>query len=181
MLALHYGSPNEYSTNVDPTSGYLDYTTLTNMTSDRLNESKSPMVQVNSMATHSASIPNTTDQNSQLNDQTFVYYDSMDINNVNTGYNNTNNSNDQPLANGYQMTNKSPNHYDYTLQSGSNQQTNDYNTSNTNEQLPPLVSYSHTNQITVTIGSGTTQQRTVPVIYDMMQMSKGKSKYYING
>lgn len=166
MLTLHYGSPSGYPSSGDNNT-YLDYATLSNMstTSDRLSECKSPMAQVvNSSNHHSLTDPSA-----------YGYYDSsLD---VNAGSGASYGGGQPSLDYNQQSGSKSPraNHYEYALQ-GSNQQPDHcYSPAATSEQLPPLVpAQPHLHQITVTIGPGTTQQRTLPVIYEPMQAPKGE-------
>lgn len=164
MLTLHYNSGNGYPSNGGESGSattYLDYTTLTNMSTDRLNESKSPLV--------GHSMEGGTSSGA---DSAYGYFENLDSSSgggVNYGHGHS------PLAAYSQVTGtvaKSPN-YEYSIQSGTQvtPTTDAYSTSADvplGSLLPPLH-----HQISVTIGPGTSQQRTLPVIYDQMPMSKG--------
>lgn len=145
MLTLHYGTANGYPANGDA-STYLDYTTLTNMSSERINESKSPLAHV----IHSLDGTG----NGTSGEPPYGYYEGLDVNGPSYGH--------SPVP-GYSQTQpgKSP-HFDYTLQGDG------YTSSS------PEMTQSLPHQISVTIGPGTSQQRTLPVIYDPMQTPKGK-------
>ena len=147
MLTLHYSSASGYPSNGD-NNAYMDYTTLTTMTSDRLSESKSPL----------AHVIHSMDGNGTSGEAPYGYYENLDASGHGSGYGHS------PLA--YSQGAGKPANFDYALQSAA--QPDSYNSS-TAELIAPMP-----HQISVTIGPGTTQQRTLPVIYDPMQAPKGE-------
>lgn len=194
MLTLHsaYGSANGYPSGNGETNGgnYLDYTTLTNMTADRMVDSKSPLANLHSTNGNGTSPSGTTNG--------YGYYE-----NAGAGPSTTNNTNS--TANYYHAKASNSTGYEYGIQG--NNQSDSYSpaANNGNEQLPSMMSihahhhnqhhhhqqqqhhhqqqhqhhshqqHQHHHQMTVTIGPGTTHQRTLPVIYDAIQTPKGSS------
>lgn len=164
MLTLHYNTTNGYPSNgaENGNGTYLDYTTLTNMSTERLNESKSPLVG-HSMEGGSSS---------GADSATYAYFENLDSSSGGGGVN----YGHSPLAAYSQMAGtvaKSPN-YEYSIQSASQvAPTADAYSTSADGALGSLLPPMH-QQISVTIGPGTSQQRTLPVIYDQMQMSKSR-------
>ncbi len=176
MLTLHYNSSNGYPSNGSDNGGgsnYLDYTTLTNMSTDRLNESsKSPLVGGHSIVEGAGSAGSSAGDAGAA----YGYFESLENGTGASGYGHS------PVGPYSQAgTSKSPS-YEYSMGSAVSQTASavadGYSTAAEHVTLggqhsllpPPLHHY----QISVTIGPGTSQQRTLPVIYDQMQISKGK-------
>lgn len=162
MITLHYSPGNIYAPSSDATSCYADYTTLSNVPADRLDQSASP---------NGPSV-NESAPSSMMSTLTCgPYYTDMD----GYGESSATGSAFHPVERGQFLLKSSPSpsayhHHEYHSNSHP-----DLYSSHVGDDLPPaLVPHQQLIQLNMTIGPGAVQQQSFPVVCNPMQISKSK-------